>query len=135
MTALVFRFGYGGMSLFLDGFAAAAAGGAFLLIPFLARGAGGGDVKMMAAAGAIVGWSKLIHLLWFSSLAGLALAIVMVVMGRLDAVRVKHYVRCIGDWRYDRKAGAAALPPLDSARERIPFSIAITVGLLAAVVR
>ncbi len=131
-VALVARFGNGGMSLFLDGFGAAAGGGAFLLLPFLARGAGGGDVKMMAAAGAMVGWQKLIHLLWYSSLAGLALAVVMVVMGRLDVSRSKHCLRCLCDWRYDRKTGAAALPPLDSARERIPFSIAIAAGMLAA---
>ncbi len=133
-VVLLFRFGYGGMPLFMDGFAAAAVAGAFLLIPFLARGAGGGDVKMMAAAGAIVGWSNVIYLLWYSSLAGLVLAIVMMVMGRLDAARMKHLVRCVCDWRYDRKVAAAALPPRAGDKERIPFSIAITIGMLAAMV-
>ena len=45
-VTLVWRFGYGGLPLFLDGFAAAGTAGAFMLLPFLMRGAGGGDVKM-----------------------------------------------------------------------------------------
>ena len=38
------------------------------------------------------------------------------------------------DWRYDRPAGAAALPPKESAQVRIPFSVPIAVGLIVALV-
>ena len=96
------------------------------------HGAGGGDVKMMAAAGAVVGWSAVLYLLWFASLVGIFLGIGMIVFGKLDASRVKHCLRCVFDWRYDRKAGREALPPKDSEKVRMPFSIPILVGLLAA---
>jgi Flp pilus assembly protein protease CpaA len=106
--------------------------GAFLLLPFLMHGAGGGDVKMLFAAGTMVGWSRVIYLLWYMSLAGLVLAVVMVLFGWADGARLKHYARCLVDWRYDRKIGAAVLPPKESDRTRMPFSIAISVGLLMA---
>ena len=130
-VALVGRLGFGWAS-FLDGFAAAAVAGAFLLVPFLMRGAGGGDVKMLFAAGAMVGWSGVLPLLWFTSLAGLAMGAVMLASGHLDGARLRHFLRCALDWRYDRKAGAAALPPKESARFRIPFSVPIAVGLAVA---
>ncbi len=132
-AALVFRLGYGGVPLLVDGFAAACVAGGFLLVPFLLRGAGGGDVKMLFAAGAVVGWGGLFTLLWTTSLAGVVMAVVMLAAGELDPARLKHSARCAFDWRYDRAAGAAALPPKDSARFRVPFSVPIAAGLLAAI--
>ena len=131
-VALVGRLGFGGWPFFSDGFAAAGVAGGFLLVPFLLRGAGGGDVKMLFAAGAVVGWSKLLMMLWITSLAGVAMGLAMLAFGLLDGARLKHFFRCAFDWRYDRRAGAAALPPKDSASFRIPFSIPIAVGLIMA---
>lgn len=131
-VTLVWRFGYGGLPLFLDGFAAAGTAGAFMLLPFLMRGAGGGDVKMLFAAGAIVGWNRILNLLWFTSVAGLIFGIGMLIVGKLDGSRLKHGARCLFDWRYDRKAGAAKLPPKESDKVRIPFSVPITVGMVVA---
>ena len=133
-VALVGRLGFGGWPFFLDGFAAAAAAGAFLFLPFLMRGAGGGDVKMLFAAGAIVGWGNVLPMLWVTSLAGVVMGVVMLVSGHLDGARLKYFMRCAVDWRYDRKAGASSLPPKESARFRIPFSVPITIGLVAALV-
>lgn len=131
-VALAVRLGYGGWGSLGDGFAAAAVAGGFLLVPFLLRGAGGGDVKMLFAAGAMAGWDRLLLLLWITSLAGVVMGVLMLVFGRLDGSRLRHGVRCLVDWRYDRAAGAAALPPRDSPRFRIPFSVPIAIGLLAS---
>ena len=67
-------------------------------------------------------------------LAGLALVIVMLTMRAADGARLKHYARCLFDWRYDRKAGRAALPPKDEERVRVPFGIAIAAGLWAVLI-
>ena len=131
-TALAWRLGYGDSGLFLEGFAGAVVGGLFLLIPFLMRGAGGGDVKMMFAAGAITGWNRVMMLLWITSLAGVVFGTAMLVGGKLDGARVKHLVRCIFDWRYDRRKGASGLPSREDDRVRVPFSIPITVGMIGA---
>ncbi|MCK5849291.1 MAG: prepilin peptidase [Kiritimatiellae bacterium] len=133
-VALTWRFGYGGPDLFLRGFVAAVVAGLFLMIPFLMRGAGGGDIKMLFAAGAIVGWEHLLMLLWMTSLAGVIFGVVMIISGHLDGSRVKHSLRCLLDWRYDRKAGAAGLPAKDNDRVRVPFSIPITVGMISAMI-
>lgn len=131
-VALAFRWACGGWGSLLDGFAAGAAAGGFMLVPFLLRGAGGGDVKMLFAAGAMAGWSRLLPLLWFTSLAGVILGLVMLALGQADGARLRHLLRCAVDWRYDRKAGAASLPPRETARVRVPFSVAISAGLLAS---
>ncbi len=131
-TALVFRLGYGDLPCFIDGFAAAAVSGAFLLVPFLMKGAGGGDVKMLFAAGAIVGWARVFPLLWATSLAGLVMGVAMLACGQLGGARLIHYARCAADWRYDRKAAAITLPPKESSHYRIPFSVPIAIGLVVA---
>ena len=131
-VALAVRGYVGGWAGLMDGAAAGAVAGAFLLLPFLMRGAGGGDVKMLFAAGVIAGWSRLLFLLWYMSLAGLVLAFAMLALKQVEGARLKHYARCAVDWRYDRKMGAATLPPKESAKARIPFAIAIGIGLLLA---
>ncbi|MDT8389370.1 MAG: prepilin peptidase [Lentisphaeria bacterium] len=127
-VALVWRLGYGGGGLFLDGFATACLAGFFLFIPFLLHGAGGGDVKMMFAAGAVVGWSNLLPLLLFTSFGGVLVILLMLACKKLDTARIRHYARCVFDWRYDRRNGRENLPPADSERVRVPFSLAIAVG-------
>ena len=87
------RFVTGGVGSLTSGVAAGSVAGAFLLVPFLLRGAGGGDVKMLFAAGAMAGWSRLLLLLWYT------------------------------------------LPPKDSDKLRVPFSIAISVGLVLAMLK
>lgn len=133
-AVLAWRFGYGGAGSFLNGFAASMAAAAFLFLPFLLRGAGGGDIKMLAAAGAFLGWERVLPLLLYTSFAGLFVAVGMLLAGRLNPARLKHYLRCLFDWRYDRAAGRAALPPAESEQVRVPFSLAIAAGLLAALV-
>jgi leader peptidase (prepilin peptidase)/N-methyltransferase len=131
-VTLAARFGFGGIDSLVYGFAGAAAAGAFLLIPFLTRGAGGGDVKMLFACGAIAGWDGLISMLWVMSLAGIAMGLLLILAGRLDVQRLRHYTQCAFNWNYDRVAGAAALAPKENERVRMPFSLPIAVGLVAS---
>jgi Flp pilus assembly protein protease CpaA len=131
-VALAARGLAGGWAGLMDGIAAGTVTGVFLLIPFLMRGAGGGDVKMLFAAGVIAGWSRVLFLLWYMSLAGLVLAFAMLALKQAEGDRLKHYARCAVDWRYDRKAGAASLPSKECSKVRIPFAIAIGIGLVLA---
>ena len=131
-VALAALWGAEGAAAMLDGLAAGALCGLFLLLPFFLRAAGGGDVKMLFACGVVVGMRHAVALLLFMSFAGFILAVVMAVAGRVDLARLKHWGRSLFDWRYDRKAGRAALPPRESERGRVPFGIAIAAGLAAA---
>lgn len=127
---LVFRLG-AGWEYFLDGLFGMLICGGFLLLPVLFRAAGAGDLKMIAACGAAAGMRDSLNFLLAMALAGLVLVIVMLALHAADGARLRHYVRCLFDWRYDRRAGRAALPPKEEERVRVPFGIAIAAGLWA----
>lgn len=121
-----------------DGLAdAATAGGAcvlFLLLPFLVRAAGAGDVKMLAACGAFIGLRWTPVFLMAVSFAGLLVAVWMLCRRQVTTARLKHAFRCLFDWRYDRKAGRAAIPAKDDERARVPFGVAIAIGTWATLI-
>lgn len=129
-VALVVRLIYGGVPLMVDGLAAGAIAGGFMLLPFLARGAGGGDVKLLFAAGVIVGWSRVIYFLLLTSVAGVVFGLCLMIFGRMDGARIRHYLRTMVDWRYDRKAGRSDLPSPESDRVRMPFAVPVAIGLI-----
>ncbi len=122
------------MSGFVDGLSAAGICILFLLIPFLVRAAGAGDLKMLAACGAFVGMKSVLLLLLCVSFAGFFVAVGMLVTRKVGAARLKHAFRTLFDWRYDRKAGRAVLPPKEDEGNRIPFGLAIALGTLATLV-
>ena len=128
VAALVLQAVAGGGAGILDALEGGAICAALLLLPFLLQAAGGGDVKMLFAVGCFFGSRRAIGALFWISVAGLALALVFLVFGRVDRSRLTHYVRCVFDWRYDRKAGRAALPPKSSEKVRVPFGLAIAAG-------
>lgn len=133
-AGLVVQFGWGGVAGLLDGMEAAGVCVLFLLIPFLVRAAGAGDLKMLAACGAFVGMRQVLLLLLSVSFAGFFVAIGMLVTRKVGAARMKHAFRTLFDWRYDRKAGRAALPPREDEGNRVPFGVAIAIGTLATLV-
>jgi prepilin peptidase CpaA len=104
-------------------------GGLFLLVPYLLRGAGAGDVKMLASVGALSAYPGIFMTLVITSAFGLILGVVMIVAGKTDGARVIHYLRCCFDWNYDRVTGAAHLPDKKREKVRIPYGLAIAVGM------
>jgi len=128
LVAFVMAFGLGGVPRLVDSLLAAGCAFLFLIIPFLMRAAGAGDVKMLAAAAAFLGLHTVPFFLLATSFAGLLVAIVMICMRQVTAARLKHAFRTLFDWKYDRKVGKAALPPKDDERARVPFGCAIALG-------
>ena len=127
-AGLAFDFGCGGAAGLVDGLQAAGVCALFLLIPFLVRAAGAGDLKMLAACGAFVGMRSVLPLLLYVSFAGFFVAIAMIVLRKAGAARLRHAFRTLFDWRYDRAAGRAALPPKEDEAGRVPFGLAIAIG-------
>lgn len=103
----------------------------FLLFPFLLRAAGAGDVKMLAACAAFLSLIEMPFFLIAVSFSGFFVAVAMLLMRQVSSARLKHCFRSLFDWRYDRKAGRQALPPGDDERARVPFGIAIAIGMWA----
>ena len=133
-AGLTVQFGWGGVASFLDGLAAAGVCVLFLILPFLVRAAGAGDLKMLAACGAFVGMRQVLFLLLSISFAGFFVAVVMIIMRKVGMARLKHAMRCLFDWRYDRATGRAALPPKEDEGNRIPFGVAIAIGTWATLI-
>lgn len=131
LGAFALAAGLGGLSALADALAAAVCGFLFLFIPFLLRAAGAGDVKMIAAAAAFLGLSRVPLFLLATSFAGLLVAAAMVCLRQVSSARLRHAFRTLFDWRYDRAAGRAALPPKDDERARVPFGCAIALGAWA----
>ncbi len=127
---LIWRFWQEGVPGLIDGLLGGIVCALFLLIPFLMKGAGGGDLKMLFATGIVTGLRLCFAELLFVSLSGLALGLIMMIFGWVSSNRLKHYLRSVFDWRYDRKAGKAVLPEKNDERSRVPFGVAIAAGTI-----
>ena len=107
LECAVLRLAFGGVGGLLDGLLGGLVCSGFILIPYLMKGAGGGDVKMMFGAGIASGLRLCVAELLFVSVSGLVLGLAMLVAGKV-AFR-----------RKGRK---------DDEAYRIPFGVAIAVG-------
>lgn len=127
-VAIALAAGFGGVPGAVDSLMAAGCAFVFLFIPFLMRAAGAGDVKMISAAAAFLGLGQVPFFLLATSFAGLFVALAMICTRQVTTARLKHAFRTLFDWRYDRAAGKAGIPPKDEERARVPFGCAIAIG-------
>lgn len=118
-----------GIEYFLMSLLTAFLSSLFLLLPFFLRAAGAGDVKMLFVAGFISGPGNTLNLILLISVAGLILAITMMLLKKINFARIKHYSRSLFDFTYDRAAGKESLPSSDDESCRVPFGVAISAGL------
>ena len=125
---LIMRFALGGTQGIVNGLMGGLVGGAFLLLPFLMRGAGAGDVKMFFAVGCLAGYPQIFPIMIMATVFGLILGVVMIIKGKLDSSRLKHFFKCCCCINYDREEGKKNLPPKNNEAVRIPFGVAIAAG-------
>jgi prepilin peptidase CpaA len=120
--------GWGGMKAsgtgFLIGFGA-------LLVLFVLSWMGGGDVKLMAAVGALKGYPFVVSALWYSLIAGVLLGVIMLIWNRKTLRTFKNLFFVV----------ASRLSPLVPKRDinreetqKIPFGLAIVIGTLWAMI-
>jgi prepilin peptidase CpaA len=128
LAALVVRTGLGGWAGLKGGLAGMAfAGGIFLLL-FLLGGMGGGDVKLMAAVGAWVGFAQAGVLLIISALAGGLLAAGYVLVHKRIWESLRNVVELL---RHHLTEGLKPHPTLNvqqAATLRLPYGLAIAIG-------
>ena len=102
-------------------------GGALLIIPYLFGGTGGGDVKALAALGALLGPMAIFQMFLLTGLIGGGLALLHYLAARSPRTGHCHPLRTFlgtGDWR--------ALRPQDAAvKERFPYAAALCFGFFA----
>ena len=102
-------------------------GGALLLIPYLLGGTGGGDVKALAALGALFGPAEIFQMFLYTGLFGGGLALLHYITVQTPSTARPHPLRTFfgtGDWR--------VLKPRDAAgKERFPYASALCFGFFA----
>ena len=99
-----------------------------LLIPFLLRGMGAGDVKLLAAIGALKGPSFVFWTVIYSGLAGGLIALIILVK--------RGGLRKITQYLYGRFLLKLPVPfPFSSPmKSKFPYTLAIFSGTLAALI-
>ncbi len=117
----------GGVQGFWFSVAGSGAGVALMLLPFAAGGLGGGDVKMLAAIGALKGAEFAFYTFLFSAVAGGLIALVRVLAagrGRETLTNMKNItLLCIGGIKPDAEENAGSM---------FPYSGAIAAGCIIA---
>lgn len=108
--------------------AAAAFGPMFLA--WLAGGIGGGDAKLMAAVGALAGWTFALSAMFY----GFAVAAVMAIIVMIRHKAVKQTMGRV--WRFVAVASMRGKPadPAASDSRKIPFGIALCLGATFAMI-
>jgi prepilin peptidase CpaA len=135
VVALILNICLGGWGGLLNSLWGGLLGFLFLLIPFLLRSAGAGDVKMLAAVGLLVGYPLILYVLTLSSVIGMVMAIWVILTRRLDAPRVLHLLKCCFCYHYDRVEGRKSLPPRNESNAiSVPFGLAISIGTWLSIV-
>ena len=88
---------------------------------------GGGDVKLMAAVGALKGYPFILHAMFYSIFTGGVCAALLLIWGG-------HSRAILGDFAtvLRRARGDAAAGPIPTRGGSFPFGVAICVGTLAA---
>lgn len=110
--------------------AGALLGGGILFIPFLVRGIGGGDVKLMAAVSAWLGIGHAVAFILATAIAGGLWALGYLTLRKQTAEALSKMLRTI------RFHLAAGLRPLEPAAEQagrsvhLPYTLAIASGAL-----
>jgi prepilin peptidase CpaA len=111
------------------------AGGAVFFPFFALGGMGAGDVKLMAALGAWLGWQPALFIAMYGAAAGGVLAIVVALASGYLRQAVANIGRLLMHWRV---AGIEPLPDLtlEHARgPRLAYAVPIFIGLLVTLWR
>lgn len=103
---------------FASAFFGLVSAGGFFLILWFSGVMGGGDVKLMGAVGALLGWPMVLEAILWTAVAGGVLAVVFLLWKRMPAVAVEGEV-------------STNIP---RRKQRIPYAVAIAAGTWTTVI-
>ena len=116
-----------GQNAFWASLGGLAIGFGFLFIFYVFGGVGGGDVKLMGAAGALMGVDMIKPALFYTTFIGAFIAVMMVIWRRDFWMRIGQGLRRLAFWRKQDKNQPAPLPAI-----KVPYGIAIAIGCVLA---
>ncbi len=104
--------------------------GSLFILPYLAGGMGAGDVKLMAALGAVSGLHALPSVLLATAVSGGIVALAVVVRGRALASTLKNVVAVLCHHAQRGVQAHDSLNVLNPNRLRIPYAVPACMGCL-----
>ena len=115
LIIFLFETVHSGLSGFINSLLGLLVGLGLLFIPYIAGGMGAGDVKLLGALGAIVGYKEIILICFYTTVCGLVLGIIWLIFnpGRLKFLITTGQI----------------LPAVDK-KQKIPYGIAILAGTI-----
>ena len=116
-----------GSASFWSSLGGLAVGFGFLFIFYVFGGVGGGDVKLMGAAGTLMGVKLIQPALLYTAFIGAFLAIILVVWRKDFWARIACGLQKLAFWR---KEGISPMVP--STPVTVPYGLAIAIGCLVA---
>jgi prepilin peptidase CpaA len=128
IAALAVRFALGGWTGLKGGLVGMLLAGGIFFLLFLIGGMGGGDVKLMAAVGAWVGFAQVGVLLIMSAIAGGLLAAGYALVHKRMFESLRNVVELV---RHHLTKGLAPHPILNVQQAgtlRLPYGLAIAIG-------
>ncbi|MHB9095461.1 MAG: A24 family peptidase [Eubacteriales bacterium] len=134
VLGLIINTYYSGVTGLGGALAGTLAGISLLIIPFALQGIGAGDVKLLAAVGALNGFQFTLYTFIYSAIAGGIIALSLtLIYGRLNVVLVNVITlyRNIFARVFGRRPAESLLPA--SSNIRFSFGSAIFIGTVAAV--
>ena len=120
--------GWAGLSFSAKGLAL---GAGLLVIPYYLGGMGAGDVKLMGAMGALLGWRLALAALFYTAVAGGLLAVVTTLKARAFGRSLARSGSLLGVLLANKR-----LPSADRLEGRsltIPYAVPIALGTAAAI--
>jgi prepilin peptidase CpaA len=116
-----------GQNTFWASLGGLAIGFGFLFIFYVFGGVGGGDVKLMGAAGALMGVQMTKPALFYTAFIGAFIAVMMVIWRKDFWLRIGFGLQRLAFWRKLDKNQLAPLPAI-----KVPYGIAIAIGCVLA---
>ncbi len=116
-----------GTTAFWSSLGGLAIGFGFLFIFYVFGGVGGGDVKLMGAAGALMGVEMIKPALFYTTFIGAFIAVMMVIWRRDFWLRISLGLHSLAFWRKQDKNQPAPLPAI-----KVPYGTAIAIGCVLA---
>jgi len=117
-----------GTGVFWSSLGGLAIGFGFLFIFYVFGGVGGGDVKLMGAAGALMGSDLIKPAVVYTALLGAFLAVMMVIWRKDFWLRLGAGLRKLAFWRKLKEVQATEAAPVT-----VPYGVAIAAGCLLAI--
>lgn len=99
----------------------------FLFIFYVFGGVGGGDVKLMGAAGALMGAELIKPALFYTTFIGAFLAVMLVIWRQDFWLRINQGFRQLAFWRKGKQEEVIKIPQIT-----VPYGLAIATGCLLA---